>query len=834
MERQQQFAENKRAFTDLLEFDSWHGKYGDKIRELIDREERRLYLILDDLQDFKPDLHRSILKNPGDVLPAFEQALKEAIETLKNGSDDSTQKKQNSDMVEYFIGIDGSFGSHHVSPRQLGASFIGNLVLIEGIVTKCSLVRPKVVKSVHFCTKTNEQHVRYYKDAISTSTLYLSSNGSGFGVGFPTSTSYPTKDANDNPLSSEYGLSIYKDHQTFTIQEMPEKAPAGQLPCSVDVVIEDDLVDRIKPGDRVQVCGIYKSLPQKSSGHTNGIFRTIVVANSIKHLSREIQGPVMTDVDIKNIKEMAANEKIFDLLSQSLAPSIFGHEYIKKAILLMMLGGIEKNLLNKTHLRGDINILLIGDPSTAKSQMLRFVLNTSPLAISTTGRSSSGPGLTAAVVYDHETGERRLEAGAMVLADRGVVCIDEFDKMNEDDRVAIHEVMEQQTVTIAKAGIHTTLNARCCVLAAANPIYGQYNRQKKPTENIALPDSLLSRFDLLFILLDNLSPEHDRAIADHVLRIHRFQSPIYRNGCNGPSMIAAYGNDRDANLEDVDDISVDSTVFEMEEDEETPIYQKIDKILHGNLRRKQELFSIPFVKKYILYARNRIKPVLSDEANVFISNSYATLRSKDSMRTLPITARTLETMIRLATAHAKCRLSEEVTEMDAQVALDIMNYALFHESGQPDHRETALGRKLSKTASAHGGILSPMNEGDDENFIEINGGSKRKRTRSIDDTQQASQKQAQLPQIEDSLVPGEEEEEENLLSPSRLEEFKAKLSDFFRDSHTDSSTVDEIEKFLNGNNTRNPFSRNEIGAYLKLLDQQGKVSFADNLVVLTI
>jgi DNA replication licensing factor MCM3 len=306
---------------------------------------------------------------------------------------------------------------------------------------------------------------------------------------------------------------------------------------------------------------------------------------------------------------------------------------------------------------------MVGDPSTAKSQLLRSILNVAPLAISTTGRGSSGVGLTAAVVQDKETGERRLEAGAMVLGDRGIVCIDEFDKMSDADRVAIHEVMEQQTVTIAKAGIHTSLNARCSVLAAANPVYGLYDDTKSPDKNIGLPDSLLSRFDLLFIVLDHLDASRDSSIADHVIRLHRFQSKTTQEGV-------------------MDDADLDKEVSQKQES----VFQNYNKLLHGS--RPIELLQTSFLRKYIQFVRQRkVIPTLTDEAVHRIAEEYTHLRMTEGSRTLPITARLLETMIRLATAHAKSRLSASVELSDCEIALGLLRYALYNDASVPDSKK---------------------------------------------------------------------------------------------------------------------------------------------------
>ena len=506
------------------------------------------------------------------------------------------------------------------------------------------------------------------------------------------------------------------DHQSISIQEMPERAPAGQLPRSVDVILDDDLVDKAKPGDRIQLVGIYRTLGNRNASSGSSTFRTIVMANNIIQLSSKTGGGIaqatITDTDIRNINKISKKKNVFDLLAHSLAPSIHGHDYIKKAILLMLLGGMEKNLDNGTHLRGDINILMVGDPSTAKSQLLRFVLNTAPLAIATTGRGSSGVGLTAAVTSDKETGERRLEAGAMVLGDRGVVCIDEFDKMSDVDRVAIHEVMEQQTVTIAKAGIHTSLNARCSVLAAANPIYGQYDPHKDPHKNIALPDSLLSRFDLLFIVTDDIEDSKDRTVSEHVLRMHRYRQP---------------GTEEGAPVREQMNQTLGVGIEERQDtNQPTEVFEKFNVMLHGGMvnaasnrgGKNVEIISIPFIKKYIQYAKSRIKPVLTKGAADHIIATYSALRNEElhgsKRRTAPVTPRTLETLIRLATAHAKARLSNRVDEKDAKRAEAILRFAMYKEVLEDERRKRRKVTSFGHDSDSDDDSEPDMDDDDDD------------------------------------------------------------------------------------------------------------------------
>lgn len=505
--------------------------------------------------------------------------------------------------------------------------------------------------------------------------------------------------------------------------------------------------------------------------------------------------------------------------------------------MLLLLGGEEKNLKNGGHIRGDINVLMVGDPSTAKSQMLRFVLNTAPLAIATTGRGSSGVGLTAAVTTDKDTGERRLEAGAMVLADRGVVCIDEFDKMSDVDRVAIHEVMEQQTVTIAKAGIHTTLNARCSVVAAANPIYGQYDVHKDPHRNIALPDSLLSRFDLLFVVTDDSDEQRDRQISEHVLRMHRYLQPGVEEGT--PAV---------ENLQQHLDVGGEA---EESRSTETPVFEKFNPLLHGGVttargrgaNRRKEVLSIAFVKKYIQYAKSRIHPTLNKGAADWIVGVYAAIRNDDlagnQKRTSPLTARTLETLIRLATAHAKCRLSSVVDESDAMAAEELLRFALFKEVVRPERRKR---RKLNAGGNA---VTDDEDETDAEEDLEEeqeavdvrdNGESPRERARrkarEIEGPTQPEDDDVEMAEGRPEAGGADDEDDDTdlTISADRLDLFRTRLSSVM-DAGVAMMDMDELLPKINeGQGLGKLFSSREALAAVEAMADRNEVMFAGGTV----
>ncbi|XP_015590170.1 DNA replication licensing factor Mcm3 [Cephus cinctus] len=819
VEVDQRIKDLEREYVDFLDDEEDQGIYANLVKNMIEEKKYRLFVNINDLRRKNSERAASLLNNAFEEQVAFHGALKQFVMSI-----DTDYAKGN---TEFFVGFEGSFGNKHVTPRTLTSRFLGSLVCVEGIVTRCSLVRPKVVRSVHYCSATKTIMERAYTDLTSFDA-------------FPSSAIYPTTDDDGNPLETEFGLSTYKDHQTLTIQEMPEKAPTGQLPRSVDIICDNDLVDLCKPGDRVQIVGNYRCLPGKQGGYTTGTFRTILIANNITQLNKEANLVISHD-DVAMCKKLAKInpcQNIFELLSKSLAPSIYGHEYIKKAILCLLLGGVEKILPNGTRLRGDINVLLIGDPSVAKSQLLRYVLCTAPRAIPTTGRGSSGVGLTAAVTVDQETGERRLEAGAMVLADRGVICIDEFDKMSDIDRTAIHEVMEQGRVTIAKAGIHASLNARCSVLAAANPVYGRYDQYKTPMENIGLQDSLLSRFDLLFVMLDMVDSDQDHIISDHVVRMHRYRSATEQDG----QALPIYSN--------VDMLTTKNPDSVEAEESETTVFEKYDPLLHGKSRaKKDQILSIKFMRKYIHIARC-MKPKLTEEASTTIADEYSKLRSEETVesdlaRTQPVTARTLETLIRLSTAHAKARLSKNVTIDDALAAIELVQFAYFKrvlekEKKKRRRRDSAVShdeddddddqrkKKRTRKGRSTDGTQDPYNfESDDDSHVDD---AVRRITRS------QSEKQASTPLNDTASGPSSEtmvveETESATITDERFKLFRTSLHKLFQQQRTQTLPMSRVHEYISNQHTPE-FTLGEVTAAVNKMTDANQLMLADDNVFL--
>lgn len=775
-EREQQLGQMQRQYVGFLDdAESESATYHRLVSEMISSKSTRLIIDINDLRRSLPERTRLLLDDAFDEIVALQRAVKEYVSSI-----DSTYAKE---CKNFYVGFKGSFGARHVTARTLTSRHLNNLVCVEGIATKVSLVRPKVVTSVHYCPATSKSQERHYSDLTSLDA-------------YPSSAAYPTQDDDGNPLQTEYGLSTYKDHQTLTIQELPEKAPTGQLPRSVDVIAEHDLVDICKPGDRVQLVASYRCLPGKQGGFTSGTFKTVLLANNIILRGGQQDAPEISGDDVVLCKKLAKQKpnSIFNILARSLAPSIHGHEYVKKALLCQLLGGLEKVLPNGSRLRGDINVLLIGDPSVAKSQMLRYVLATSTRAVATTGRGSSGVGLTAAVTTDQETGERRLEAGAMVLADRGVVCIDEFDKMTDMDRTAIHEVMEQGRVTIAKAGIHARLNARCSVLAAANPVWGRYDLFKTPMENIGLQDSLLSRFDLLFILLDTVDVEADRLISDHVVRMHRYRSAREVDG-----QVTAIS----ANVDDL----VTSSKDQQEDKKETPVWEKHDPTLHGNVRKSrannERFLSLGFVKKYIEVAKC-IKPSLTEEACEMIGEEYSRLRSQDwentdnLARTQPVTARALETLIRLSTAHAKARLSKTIDRQDAETAIELVQFAYFK-------KVLAKKKKRKQQREEDGGDITEDDEEEEEDMD----------TTEVDEEVTIGKPEAKRRKVDEEV------------SEDQVKEFQKALFGAFEKSHQQQLHMDEVKKSIG-----DKFDEGQMLACIEQMTADNKVMLSSNVLYL--
>ncbi|KKA27917.1 hypothetical protein TD95_004459 [Thielaviopsis punctulata] len=588
-------------------------------QQLIDNALSKRYFCEIDIADLIATdelLANELTNNPEETIPLFEAALKVSTHRFLFPQ----QPKVNLPQHQLLVSSDVNF----TSLRDLQSTLIGQVVRVSGIVIGASVLSSRA--TVLYIQCQNCQH---------TDTVTV---GGGFsGVSLPRQCSrkrQPNEESPKCPLDPYFVLhekSEFIDQQVLKLQEAPDQVPVGELPRHVLVAADRYLTNRVVPGSRCEIVGVFTIYQNKGSNKnksTNGVvaIRTPYVrAIGIRtDIDKTIKGGLnFSDEEEQEFLEMSRQPDIFNKLSRCIAPSIYGNDVIKKAILCLLLGGSKKILPDGMKLRGDINVLLLGDPGTAKSQLLKFVERAAPISIYTSGKGSSAAGLTASVQRDQTTREFYLEGGAMVLADGGVVCIDEFDKMRDDDRVAIHEAMEQQTISIAKAGITTVLNARTSVLAAANPIFGRYDDMKTPGENIDFQTTILSRFDMIFIVRDEHSRERDITMAKHVMGIQ----------------IGGRGQDEQAEAE----IPVDK------------------------------------MRRYISYCKSRCAPRLSAEAAEKLSSSFVTIRkdvhaaelAAKTRSSIPITVRQLEAIVRITESIAKARLSPVATEEDVDEAMKL-------------------------------------------------------------------------------------------------------------------------------------------------------------------
>jgi len=440
------------------------------------------------------------------------------------------------------------------------------------------------------------------------------------------------------PFTINMEQTVYSNYQRITLQESPGKVAAGRLPRSKDVILLGDLCDSCKPGDEIEITGVYTNNYDGSLNTNQGfpVFATVIMANHIFKKDNANAVKALTDEDIKALVALSKDERIGERIVASIAPSIYGHDDIKRAIALSLFGGETKNPGEKHRVRGDINVLACGDPGTAKSQFLKYVEKIAPRAVFTTGQGASAVGLTAYVQRSPVTREWTLEAGALVLADKGVCLIDEFDKMNDADRTSIHEAMEQQSISISKAGIVTSLQARCAIIAAANPIGGRYDPSMTFAENVDLSEPILSRFDVLCVVRDTVDPVQDEHLARFVVGNHIRHHP----GAT-PADVSAMGSDK---------MSQGGTN------------------LAGLEPVPQEL-----LKKLIIYGREKVRPKLHQMDQDKVAKMYSELR-RESMATgsIPITVRHIESMIRMAEAHARMHLRDYVHEDDVNMAIRVM------------------------------------------------------------------------------------------------------------------------------------------------------------------
>ncbi|KAH7313812.1 DNA replication licensing factor mcm2 [Stachybotrys elegans] len=626
--------------------------YGNRIRTLGEVNAESLEVSYQHLSETKAILAYFLANAPSEMLKLFDQVAMDAV--LLHYPD---YERIHSEIHVRFFDLP----VHHTL-RQLRQTHLNCLVRVSGVVTRRSGVFPQL-KYVKFdCTKCGETMGPFQQESNVEVKITYCQNCQSRG-----------------PFTLNSEKTVYRNYQKLTLQESPGTVPAGRLPRSREVVLLWDLIDKAKPGEEIEVTGIYRNNYDAQLNNRNGfpVFATILEANNVVKAHDQLAGFRMTEEDEQEIRRLSRDPNIIDKIINSMAPSIYGHTDVKTAVALSLFGGVAKTTKGAHHVRGDINVLLLGDPGTAKSQVLKYVEKTAHRAVFATGQGASAVGLTASVRRDPLTSEWTLEGGALVLADRGTCLIDEFDKMNDQDRTSIHEAMEQQTISISKAGIVTTLHARCGIVAAANPIGGRYNSTIPFSANVDLTEPILSRFDVLCVVRDTVEPEEDERLARFIVGSHSRSHPLPQDSEQAAAAAAAAA----------------------EEEERAEGETKQGEI-------PQEL-----LRKYILYARERCSPKLYHIDEDKVARLFADMR-RESLATgaYPITVRHLEAIIRTSEAFCRMRLSEycSAQDIDRAIAVTVDSFV----GSQKVSCKKALARAFAKyTLARPGGSQSQRRGG---------------------------------------------------------------------------------------------------------------------------
>ncbi|WP_123535390.1 minichromosome maintenance protein MCM [Halosimplex salinum] len=599
--------------------------YRNEIGELAQKyptEQKSLYLDWQDIYRFDPDLADDVQNHPEELRDYAEEALR-----------------------LYDLPVDVKLGQAHVRVRNLPettdireirADHRGQLISVQGIVRKATDVKPKITQAAFECQRCG--------------TLTRIPQQSG-DFQEPHECQGCER---QGPFRVNFDQSEFIDAQKIRVQESPEGLRGGETPQNIDVNIEDDITGNVTAGDHVRVDGVLKLDQQGSDQDQSPMFDVYMDGFSVEIEDEQFEEMDITEEDKTEIIELSSEDGIYEKMVGAIAPSIYGYDREKLSMILQLFSGVTKHLPDESRIRGDLHMLLIGDPGTGKSQMLSYIQNIAPRSVYTSGKGSSSAGLTAAAVRDDfgDGQQWTLEAGALVLADQGIAAVDELDKMAADDRSAMHQALEQQEISVSKAGINATLKSRCSLLGAANPKYGRFDQYEPISEQIDLEPALISRFDLIFTVTDQPNEAEDRNLADHILRTN------YAGELHTHRVESGTSNFSDEEVENVTD-DVAPTI-------------------------EPEL-----LRKYIAHAKRSCYPTMTEEARQEIEDFYVDLRTQgaDEEAAVPVTARKLEAIVRLAEASARVRLSDKVTSEDASRVIDIVRSCMEDVGVDPETGE---------------------------------------------------------------------------------------------------------------------------------------------------